>query len=586
SKMAPIENVSDGWSRWQIALAVGAPVCLGLAGLWLMRRRSQRASEVKNKAVEDVENSAKPKPEVAEKEPLEKAQSHKNKGNKYFKGGKYDQAIDCYTKAIEVCPDINKQEISTFYQNRAAAYEQLKSFSSVVEDCTKAIELNNRYIKALFRRAKANEHIGNLSTCLEDCTAVCILESFQNQTSLVMADRVLKQLGRVKAKEAYNSREPVLPAKHFIRIYFSAFANDPIISMLNKDKNKAHNTSTEDIVIEGPSDDSEPEKDRDETPEKLQGNTPFDEVKRCLGKEEYSNIIRLCTEEYQASQNPEALLVKATFHLLQGQGHTAIADFDKLLEMDNLDKRIKSNALIKRGSLKLQQTKEAEAIEDFKKAVEVDPENSDIYHHRGQLNLLLDKMDDAVKDFEHACELSPGFAVAEAQRIYTKYRNAMRTMMAPTSIQEVMAQFEKLLERFPECSEIYTLYGQTLSEQQNFEKADDLFVRALKVDPENANCFVHRGLLLLQWKQDIEGAAKLIEQALKVDDKCEFAYETLGTLEVQRGHLDRAIELFNKAIRLSKTEIEMAHLFSLLEAAVAQHSVAEKLNVKLPEGMV
>ena len=27
---------------------------------------------------------------------------------------------------------------------------------------------------------------------------------------------------------------------------------------------------------------------------------------------------------------------------------------------------------------------------------------------------------------------------------------------------------------------------------------------------------------------------KLVEEALKVDDRCGFAYETLGTIEVQR----------------------------------------------------
>lgn len=41
-------------------------------------------------------------------------------------------------------------------------------------------------------------------------------------------------------------------------------------------------------------------------------------------------------------------------------------------------------------------------------------------------------------------------------------------------------------------------------------------------------------LLRLQWKQDIDEAARLIEKAMEVDSKCEFAYETLGTIEIQR----------------------------------------------------
>lgn len=61
--------------------------------------------------------------------PLQRAQSYKNKGNKYFKGGKYKEAIKCYDDAIEACPPEEKVDLSTFYQNRAAAYEQQVSFA-------------------------------------------------------------------------------------------------------------------------------------------------------------------------------------------------------------------------------------------------------------------------------------------------------------------------------------------------------------------------------------------------------------------------------------------------------------------------
>jgi mitochondrial import receptor subunit TOM70 len=33
----------------------------------------------------------------------------------------------------------------------------------------------------------------------------------------------------------------------------------------------------------------------------------------------------------------------------------------------------------------------------------------------------------------------------------------------------------------------------------------------------------------------MNSAFKMLEKAIEVDDKCEFAYETLGTVEVQRG---------------------------------------------------
>lgn len=37
----------------------------------------------------------------------------------------------------------------------------------MVQDCSKAVELNPRYVKALFRRAKALERLENRKECLE-----------------------------------------------------------------------------------------------------------------------------------------------------------------------------------------------------------------------------------------------------------------------------------------------------------------------------------------------------------------------------------------------------------------------------------
>ncbi len=52
--------------------------------------------------------------------------------------------------------------------------------------------------------------------------------------------------------------------------------------------------------------------------------------------------------------------------------------------------------------------------------------------------------------------------------------------------------------------------------------------------------------------------------------------------QVQRGNLDEAVSLFNKAIPLANTELEMAHLFGLRDAAMAQKEVTRRLGVTLP----
>lgn len=66
------------------------------------------------------------------------------------------------------------------------------------------------------------------------------------------------------------------------------------------------------------------------------------------------------------------------------------------------------------------------------------------------------------------------------------------------------------------------------------------------------------------------------------DRKC---YRKFEFVIIFRGGLDKAVELFNKAIDLSRSEAEMAHLYSLLDAATAQAKVAQRLGIQLPSMM-
>ena len=48
------------------------------------------------------------------------------------------------------------------------------------------------------------------------------------------------------------------------------------------------------------------------------------------------------------------------------------------------------------------------------------------------------------------------------------------------------------------------------------------------------------------------------------------------------GNLSKAVDLFEKAIPLANTELEMGHLFGLRDAAIAQTTVSTRLGMVLP----
>ncbi|XP_038062805.1 mitochondrial import receptor subunit TOM70-like [Patiria miniata] len=548
---------------WKIALAIGAPIAIGVAvgAFYYSRRRSDLSSGEKGGKTQTKGKAKQGEPTAHaaaadERTPEEKAQGSKNKGNKYFKAGRYEQAIACYNEAIELVPLDKTKDLSTFYQNRAAAHEQLKNYAQVVTDCTKALELNARYVKALFRRAKAFENMNQKMACLEDTTAVCILENFSHNQSMLLADKMLKELGKEKAQQRYKERVPSLPSGQFIRSYFSSFSDDGI------------SRSSNDYNDEGAGD---------------VGNTGYRKAHRLFTNGDYNGVIEACDEEINTDGDKlaEALLMRATFYLLMGQAAEARPDLDRLIGMDESSKKLRANALIKRGSMHMQEGNSSDAMNDFATAVRIDPDNADIYHHRGQLNLLLDRIDDAAQDFEKCNKLNSNFALAHAQYSYAKYRLAL-VHQSPMQLHTAMQELENSTKKFPTCAEAFALYAQAQSDQGQFHVADEYFQKAIALEPDNPTAYVHRGLLHLSWKKDADGAIAMIQKALEIDSKCDFAYETLGTIEVQRGNMSAAKSYFEKAIDLARTEMEMSHLFSLSVAAEAQRNVTTKYNITPP----
>lgn len=251
-----------------------------------------------------------------------------------------------------------------------------------------------------------------------------------------------------------------------------------------------------------------------------------------------------------------------------------------MLFADDADKKLRTYALIRRASLYIQKDDKDAGIEDFARAQKLQPDCADIYHQRAQIYILLDQLSEALDDFEKAVKLAPNNAMAYVQKCYAEYRIAlmsqdqMRLMM-------VMNEFKNAVEKYPDCVECYSLMAQVLSDQQQFPQAEQFYEKAIKIAPDNASLLVHRGIMCLQWKGDIAMAIELMEKAIEIDDKCGLAYETLGTVEVQRANLDRAVELFEKAIKLAKSPAEMCHLYALRNAAVAQINVTRKLGIPM-----
>ncbi|XP_076606984.1 tetratricopeptide repeat protein 1 [Chaetodon auriga] len=104
----------------------------------------------------------------------------KEKGNSHFKAGDWLEAERSYKEALVLCPVCFSRERAVLFSNRAAARLHLDLKEKAISDCTRAIELNPDYVRALLRRAELYEQTEKLDEALEDYKKV--LDRDPNQT--------------------------------------------------------------------------------------------------------------------------------------------------------------------------------------------------------------------------------------------------------------------------------------------------------------------------------------------------------------------------------------------------------------------
>lgn len=79
-----------------------------------------------------------------------------NRGITLYNQGKYDEAIKCYDKAIE----LNPQAAEVWYNKGTVFSKNLSRYGEAIQCFDKAIELNPQYIDAWYNRGQALKALG------------------------------------------------------------------------------------------------------------------------------------------------------------------------------------------------------------------------------------------------------------------------------------------------------------------------------------------------------------------------------------------------------------------------------------------
>jgi tetratricopeptide (TPR) repeat protein len=217
-----------------------------------------------------------------------------------------------------------------------------------------------------------------------------------------------------------------------------------------------------------------------------------------------------------------------------GKWDDAINDFNKVIELD-------PNygwGYIDRGVAYQNTNQWDRSIGDFSKAIEIDPDNLDAYAGRGVSYGVLGQPDKAIADLSRTIKLNPK---------YTKgYSNRGVTYATLGYQDKAIADYSKAIELDPGFKDAYTNRSIAYGRLSQWDNAIADGINASKLDPENAGIYDRTGYYYLG-KDDPDHAGEQFRKSINIDNKSFDALLGLALINYRKGDKDNAKNFLDQA---------------------------------------
>ena len=252
------------------------------------------------------------------------------------------------------------------------------------------------------------------------------------------------------------------------------------------------------------------------------------------------------TREDQQERLVGWVLQQGNFLLMLGQVEKAIEAYSHAI-------KVKRNfvAYNNRGVTYVVKGDHDQAIQDYGKAIALNPDNAEPYCNRGIAYRKKGDHDQAIQDFDKAIDLNPDDAGA--------YYNRGVTYGEKGDLDRAIQDFDKAIDLKPDYAEAYNNRGVAYRKKDEHARAIQDYDKAVALKPDAAEAYSNRGIAYGEkgdHDQAIQDYGKAID--LKPDDA--EAYQNRGLAYVRQGEFARAIQDFDKAIELKPDLAEAYYL--------------------------
>jgi tetratricopeptide (TPR) repeat protein/ADP-heptose:LPS heptosyltransferase len=253
------------------------------------------------------------------------------------------------------------------------------------------------------------------------------------------------------------------------------------------------------------------------------------------------------------------------------------------------------------GASLAQQGKLDEAIVQFRKALQLQPNHAETHNNLGNAYALHGDLGHAVASYQRAIQFKPDYAsaasnlgnaraiqgdLAEAVACYRQalqlqpdypegYENLGKVLLKQGNLAEAAAAYRQALRLKPSDPRLHNVLGDVLRAHGQPGEAADCFRRCLELRPDWAEAHYNLGVALHdlgQWEQSIA----CYQRAMAINPGFAQAHYNLGSAYQSHWELDRAVACFERALELRPdyTDAQLNLSTALLQQGKLDEAVA------------
>jgi len=165
---------------------------------------------------------------------------YKEEGNKLFMKRNYKEAIEAYTKALE------KSISSTHYTNRALCYFKLQQWSTTIDDCRRAIELDPHSVKAYFFMGQSMCELFHFDEGIVHLKRAHELTKELNEN---YGDEITRTIRNAKRKRWNYLEEKRIKQEIELQVYLNRLMSEDKQKQINKIRSNSNRNDLDSIAI-------------------------------------------------------------------------------------------------------------------------------------------------------------------------------------------------------------------------------------------------------------------------------------------------------------------------------------------------